>query len=75
MRNIQLNGNPKKLDAHSLRHRFNQILKQDRRVLKDVRLDLLGHAGSDLNEEVYGDEEGMPFELKLQAINTLPRVF
>jgi len=30
--------------------------------MRQVRLDILGHAGIDLNEETYGDEEGMPFE-------------
>jgi hypothetical protein len=44
-------------------------------VLKDVRLDLFGHADADLNEEVYGDGNRMPFVLKKAAIDLLPRVF
>ena len=43
--------------------------------MREVRLDLLGHAGIDLNEEVYGDEDGMPFEMKKAAIDLLTRVF
>ena len=42
--------------------------------MRQVRLDILGHAGIDLNEETYGDEEGMPFEMKKAAIDLLPRV-
>lgn len=75
IRDIQLDGNHKNLDAHSLRHTFNQFLKNQKTVSKDVRLDLLGHSGTDLNEEVYGDEDGMPFEMKKAAIDMLPRVF
>ncbi|MEP2680293.1 MAG: hypothetical protein ABJN39_00115 [Sulfitobacter sp.] len=43
--------------------------------MKDVRLDLLGHAGENPNEEVYGDVNGMPFDLKKAAIDLLPGVF
>jgi hypothetical protein len=53
----------------------NQRLKLEKSVMRQVRLDILGHAGIDLNEETYGDEEGMPFEMKKAAINLLPRVF
>lgn len=75
IREIQLDGNPKALDGHSLRHSFNQFLKNRPEVSKDVRLDILGHAGTDLNEETYGDENGMPFEMKKAAIDLVPRVF
>jgi integrase len=75
LRGIQFDGNPRMLDGHSLRHAFNQKLKQEKSVLRQVRLDILGHGGADLNEEVYGDEEGMPFHLKKAAIDLLPRVF
>lgn len=75
LRSQQLDGNPKGLDGHSLRHSFNQFLKNQKGVKKEVRLDILGHAGEDLNEEVYGDEEGMPFEMKKAAIDLQPRLF
>lgn len=75
LRDIQLDGNPRDLDAHSLRHAFNQALKLETSVSREVRLDILGHAGADINEEVYGDEDGMPFYLKKAAIDLLPRVF
>ena len=61
-------------DGHSLRHSFNQFPKNQKDV-KKVRLDILGHAGEDLNEEIYGDEEGMPFEMKKAAIDQQPRLF
>lgn len=75
VRDIQLDGNPRDLDAHSLRHAFNQALKLETSVSREVRLDILGHAGVDINEEVYGDEDGMPFYLKKKAIDLLPSVF
>ena len=75
LRSQQLDGNPKGLDGHSLRHSFNQFLKNQKDVKKEVRLDILGHAGEDLNEEIYGDEEGMPFEMKKAAIDLQPRLF
>lgn len=75
LREIQLDGNPRDLDAHSLRHSFNQALKLETSVNREVRLDILGHAGIDINEEVYGDEDGMPFDMKKKAIDLLPRVF
>jgi integrase len=75
LREIQLDDNPRGLDGHSLRHAFNQYLKLEQGVMREVRLDILGHAGIDLNEEVYGDEDGMPFELKKAAVDLLTRVF
>lgn len=69
----QLDGNPRGLDLHSLRHFFNTTLKRDRSVPKSVRLDILGHAGADLNEEVYSDTT--PFADKLEAIRTIPSFF
>lgn len=75
LRTQQLAGNPKGLDGHSLRHSFNQFLKNQPNIKKEVRLDILGHAGEDLNEEVYGDEDGMPFEMKKAAIDLLSRLF
>ncbi|SNR52697.1 DUF6538 domain-containing protein, partial [Puniceibacterium sediminis] len=45
IRDIQLDGNPRKLDGHSLRHSFNHLLKLEKSISKEVRLDILGHAG------------------------------
>lgn len=39
LREIQLDGNPRDLDAHSLRHSFNQALKLETSVNREVRLD------------------------------------
>ncbi len=61
--------------AFSLRHAFNQTLKLEKSVIREVRLDILGHARIDINEEVYGDEEGMSFNLKKAEFDLLPRVF
>ncbi len=69
----QLNGNPRELDLHSLRHFFNTTLQRNRTVPKAVRLDILGHAGVDLNEEVY--TETTPFFEKFEAIRTVPHFF
>ena len=67
-------ANQKGLDGHYLRHRFNQALETRPEALNDVRLDLPGHAGADLNEEVYGDVNGMPLDMKRAAIDLLPWV-
>ena len=75
LREIQLDGNPSNLDAHSLRHAFNHTLKLETSVTREVRLDILGQAGIEINEEIYGDEGGMPFYLKKAAIDMLQRVF
>lgn len=69
----QLRGNSRKLSMHSLRHYVNGTLMADRSIPRDVRLDILGHAAVDLNEEVYS--EGAEFSEKERAINTIPRAF
>lgn len=72
-RDIQLGGRAEVLTMHSLRHRVNITLKSNRNIEKSVRMDILGHAAEDLNEEVYS--EGTPFFDKLMAINSIPRAF
>ena len=57
---------------YSFRHYVTQQLKV-LRVPKEVRLDILGHEGEDIEDEVYGED--MPVEMKLEAIMKLPRVF
>lgn len=56
---------------HSLRHYVTDQLRRAG-VEKWVRLDLLGHAGEDIEDEVYG--EAAPLAIKLAAIDKLPRV-
>lgn len=56
---------------HSLRHYVTDQLRRAG-VEKWVRLDLLGHAGEDIEDEVYG--EAAPLVIKLVAIERLPRV-
>ncbi|WP_146113093.1 site-specific integrase [Paracoccus yeei] len=56
---------------HSLRHYVTDQLRRAG-VEKWVRLDLLGHAGEDIEDEVYG--EAAPLTIKLAAIERLPRV-
>lgn len=61
------------LTMHSLRHYVNISLKADKTVEKSVRMDILGHAAEDLNEEVYSS--GSAFHEKLTAINAIPRAY
>lgn len=56
---------------HSLRHYVTDQLRRAG-VEKWVRLDLLGHAGEDIEDEVYG--EAAPLTIMLAAIERLPRV-
>ncbi|MFC0813355.1 tyrosine-type recombinase/integrase [Paracoccus panacisoli] len=56
---------------HSLRHYVTDQLRRAG-VEKWVRLDLLGHAGEDIEDEVYG--EAAPLAIKLAALERLPRV-
>lgn len=72
-RKTQLGINAEGLTMHSLRHYVNITLKGNKAVEKSVRLDILGHAAEDLNEEVYTD--GSPFREKAEAINLIPKAF
>lgn len=72
-RKMQLGNSADGLTMHSLRHYVNITLKANKAIEKSVRLDILGHAAEDLNEEVY--TEGSPFLEKADAINSIPRMF
>jgi integrase len=72
-RKMQLGSKAQGLTMHSLRHYVNITLKNNKAVEKSVRLDILGHAAEDLNEEVYTD--GTSFLEKAEAINSIPRAF
>lgn len=71
-----LNGNPRKLCMHSLRHYVNNFFMFSTDVSAAVRLDLVGHVDNekeDTNIDVYRDDA--PMELKAEAIRMLPRAF
>jgi len=70
---MQLGAAAEGLTMHSMRHYVNITLKGNKAVEKSVRLDILGHAAVDLNEEVY--TAGASFGEKLEAINSIPRAF
>lgn len=70
---MQLKESAKRLTMHSLRHYVNITLKSNKSIEKSVRLDILGHAAVDLNEEVY--TAGASFSEKSDAINSIPRAF
>lgn len=72
-RKMQLKEAAKRLTMHSLRHYVNITLKSNKSIEKSVRLDILGHAAVDLNEEVY--TAGASFSEKLNAINSIPMAF
>jgi integrase len=56
---------------HGMRHRFSTDLKA-KKVFSEFRPDLMGHAGANLNEEVYSDI-GPLTELK-NIVQELPSV-
>jgi integrase len=73
-----LDGNPRKLCMHSLRHYVNNHLIHSGGVHEVTRLDLLGHvdggaASQSINTSTYRDETGV--KEKLAAITALPRIF
>lgn len=56
---------------HGMRHRFSTDLKA-KKVFSEFRRDLMGHAGANLNEEIYSDTGPL---LELQAVvEELPAV-
>jgi integrase len=73
-----LDGNPRNLCMHSLRHYVNNHLIHAGGVHEVTRLDLLGHvdggaASQSINTSTYRDETGV--KEKLAAITALPRIF
>lgn len=75
---ITLEGNPRKLCMHSLRHYVNNQLIHSSGIHEVTRLDLLGHVDSgaarqSINTSTYRDETGV--REKLQAITALPCLF
>lgn len=69
----QLGERPKNKVFHSFRHYAINCFKRDPEVDKQTEKDIVGHAGEDVNEEVYG--ESMPVDMMQHAIERLPRVF
>lgn len=77
---IALNGNPRKLCLHSLRHYVNHFLIHAQGVHEVTRFDLLGHVSDEdddgkaaVNTSTYRDET--PIAVKAAAIELLPRIF
>ncbi len=56
---------------HGMRHRFSTELKA-KKVFSEFRRDLMGHAGANINEEIYSDT-GPLLELK-SVVEELPSV-
>ncbi|MRX50886.1 hypothetical protein GI374_10590 [Paracoccus sp. S-4012] len=67
-----LDGNPRNLSLHSMRHYVKDQLEFHTTIPARVRLDLMGHEGNDLHSRVYGDPSPLS-ELKA-AIEKLPVV-
>lgn len=78
---IALNGNPRELCMHSLRHYVNDTLLHDPDVLDVTRYDITGHAfhGQDrgaysqINEQTYRDDVSL--SVKAEAIERLSKLF
>ena len=73
---ITLDGNPRKLCAHSMRHYVNNIFLFSKYVHGAVRFDLVWHVEKekeDINTTVYRDDA--PTDLKAEAIAKVPRLF
>jgi integrase len=73
---LALEGNPRKLCIHSLRHFVNNTLIHDTEVHEVTRFDLIGHVegseGQNTNTSTYRDET--PMAIKREAIEKLPRL-
>lgn len=73
---IALNGNPRKLCIHSLRHFVNNTLIHEKEIHEVTRLDLLGHVegSEDQNTNTSTYREETPMAIKHEAIEKLPRL-
>ncbi|WP_114292563.1 hypothetical protein [Pseudosulfitobacter sp. DSM 107133] len=79
---LSLDGNPRKLCMHSLRHYVNNFMIHNTDIHEVTRLDLLGHVegggddnkrASSINTTTYRDDT--PIKIKKKAIDKLPRIF
>ncbi|MGB0902347.1 hypothetical protein [Halocynthiibacter sp.] len=75
---LSLNGNPRKLCMHSLRHYVNHSFIHNRDIHEVTRFDILGHvessdAARSINTSTYRDETDV--KEKFAAIASLPCVF
>ena len=78
---IALNGNPRKLCLHSLRHYVNNTLIHAEGVHEVTRFDIVGHVSDDdeddrktaVNTSTYRDDT--PMAIKVVAIEKLERLF
>jgi integrase len=75
---LALDGNPRKLCMHSLRHYVNHQLIHQQAIHEVTRFDLLGHvesgdAAQSINTSTYRDETGV--SEKYAAIASLPSLF
>ncbi|MEI4486687.1 DUF6538 domain-containing protein [Frigidibacter sp. MR17.14] len=68
-----LDGNPRNLCLHSMRHYVRDYLALDPTVPDKVRYDLISHEGADEDTRTYGAES--PLRHLQDAVNRLPRVF
>lgn len=69
---LQLEGNPRKLCFHSLRHYVIAYLKQLPEISDKQRRDLVGHSGQDVHDESY--DEATPLPVLQGVVERLPRV-
>ncbi|SEN34376.1 hypothetical protein SAMN04488003_113115 [Loktanella fryxellensis] len=71
-----LDGNPRRLCMHSLRHYVNDFMLYAPDIIDPVRFDIIGHVQSEgeaINTAVYRGDA--PLSLKVEAIRQLPRLF
>lgn len=67
-----LDGNPRKLSLHSMRHYVRDQLALDTSVPEKVRYDLIGHELDDVDSRTYG--EASPLRALHETVNKLPIV-
>lgn len=70
---LQLEGNPRRLCFHSLRHYVITHLKQLPEVTDKQRRDLVGHSGKEVHDEQYDEATSMP--IMRGVVEQLPRMF
>ncbi|RYH02008.1 site-specific integrase [Salipiger sp. IMCC34102] len=65
-----LDGNPRQLCFHSIRHFVNKAIRDMNDVPKLVRLNILGQEAEDTNDRVYAEDSELP--VMLDVISRLP---